>query len=159
MTPRAHRPLPTRLQAALAVLLAAALIAPAAAYAAKRYSVSAGGTVKYHKREAKTKIVEQRGTVSGKPFGSGTLILRSKLAARKKLEYSIRLNTSRGSVWGNGTAALTVKGSSASYKGKLRIRGGSGSFKSIRSATLNVSGSGPANVRSTKVRITGSVVY
>lgn len=150
----------TPLRAIVALLLAALVIAPAAAYAATRYSVNAGGMVKYFKREAKTKIVEQRGKISGKPFGSGTLILRSKLAARKKLEYSIRLNTSRGSVWGNGTASLTTKGNNASYQGTLKVLGGSGSYKKIRKGTrLNVSGNGPANVRQTTVKITGSVVY
>lgn len=159
MTPRAHLPLLRSARSIALVLIAALLVAPAAAYAAKRYSVNASGTVKFHKREAKAKIVEQRGKVSGKPFGTGTLILRSKLAARKKLEYSIRLNTSKGSVWGNGTADLTVSGNTGTYKGKLRIRGGSGSYKNIKGSLLNVSGNGPANVRSTKVRISGSVVY
>ncbi|MFT4036322.1 MAG: hypothetical protein QM679_12185 [Patulibacter sp.] len=161
MTLHVQLPRIPRLRALASLLLAAALlIAPATASAGKRYAVNAGGTVKFYKREAKAKIVEQRGKVSGKPFGSGTLILRTKLAARKKLEYSIRLTTSKGAVWGNGTASLTTKGSNASYKGTLTIRGGDGTYKKIRKGTvLNVSGSGPANVRTTTVKITGSVVY
>ncbi|MEH3055408.1 MAG: hypothetical protein PGN13_15625 [Patulibacter minatonensis] len=144
---------------AVALVLCTLLAAPGVALAAKRYRVSASGTVKFVKREAKTKIVEQRGTVKGQPFGTGTLTLRTKLAARKKLEYSIRFASKAGDVWGNGTAALEVSGSSATYKGTLKIQGGDGRYKGIGASTLTVSGSGPANVKTTNVRISGTVSY
>ncbi|MFT4036362.1 MAG: hypothetical protein QM679_12385 [Patulibacter sp.] len=154
--------IPRSTPARAATMLAAATLAavPVTAVAATKRSVNASGTVKYHHREAKAKIVEQHGTVKGQPFGTGALVLRSKLAARKKLSYSIRLTTKSGAVWGNGTADLTVTGTKASYKGTLRILGGNGSYKKISHSVLNVSGSGPANLRDdTTVRITGSVTY
>lgn len=129
------------------------------AWAASTKSVSASGTVKYVKREAATKKIEQRGKVAGKPFGSGTLTLRSKLAARKTLEYSVTLRTSRGTVTGAGRATLKASGSQANYSGYLNVTGGSGAYKRIKRAKLKVTGRGDSTARSTTVRISGSVRY
>ncbi|MCK9249741.1 MAG: hypothetical protein M0P31_12315 [Solirubrobacteraceae bacterium] len=149
--------------ARVALLLTVAVpvggIAASSASARSTKSVNAGGTVKYVKRDAKRKIVEQSGTVTGRPFGKGTLKLRSKLAGRKKLEFSIRLKTSRGTVWGHGTASLSVSGSRSKFTGTVRIDRGSGAYRKITRRTLKVTGSGDDSARSTKVRFTGRVRY
>lgn len=129
------------------------------AWAAKSYSVKANGTVKLHHREPATKTIEQRGTVRGTPFGSGSLVLRSKLVARKKLSFSVRLTTKSGVVRASGTADVSASGSKSSFRGTMRIDSGSGSYRKISRRTLNVSGSGDAQSRSTVVNIAGSIRY
>jgi hypothetical protein len=148
------------LRTGAAVVAATVVVTGAStAWAASTRTVSASGTVKYVKREASTKKIEQRGTVNGSPFGRGTLVLRSKLAARKTLEYSVTLTTSRGRVTGAGRATLKASGSQADYSGTLRITGGSGAYRGISKRTLKVTGRGDSTARSTTVRISGSVRY
>lgn len=147
-----------RAGATLAVA-AVAVTGAGTAWAASTKSVSASGTVKYVKREASTKKIEQKGDVSGRPFGNGTLTLRSKLAARKTLEYSATLRTSRGTVTGAGQATLKASGSQADYSGYLNVTGGTGAYKGINRAKLKVTGRGDSTARSTTVRISGSVRY
>jgi hypothetical protein len=148
----------SRVAVATAVVALAGLGA-SSAWAASTHGVSASGTVKLVKREPATKKIEQRGPITGSPFGRGTLVLRSKLAARRVLEYSIRLNLPGGTVDGTGRANLTASGSQADYRGTVRITGGSGRYRRISRSTLNVSGRGDSTARSTTVRITGSVRY
>jgi hypothetical protein len=145
---------PVALAGAVAVLAGA----PAAS-AAKTYKVSASGKVKLTKREPATKKIEQKGTVTGTPFGKGTLTLRSRLAGRKQLEYSIRLVTAHGVVTGSGTATLKASGSQADYVGTMRITGGTRKYARISRSTLRVSGVGDSAARTTTVRITGSARY
>jgi hypothetical protein len=146
---------------ALAAVAAVALVGvvPAAASAARTYSVTASGTVKLTKREPATKKIEQKGTVTGQPFGKGTLTLRSRLAGRKQLEYSIRLVTPHGTVTGSGAATLRASGSQADYVGTLRITGGTRRYAKIRRSTLRVAGRGDSAARTTTVRITGRARY
>lgn len=143
---------------ALAVAVAALAGAPAAS-AAKTHKVSASGKVKLTKREPATKKIEQRGTVTGTPFGKGTLTLRSRLAGRKQLEFSIRLVTRHGVVTGSGTATLKASGSQADYRGTIRITGGSRRYAKIRRSKLRVSGVGDSAARTTTVRISGRARY
>lgn len=140
-------------------MLVLAATGASSAWAASSKRVSASGTVKYVSREASTKKITQRGTVKGSPFGTGTLTLRSKLAARKVLEYSVTLKTSRGTVTAAGRATLTAAGSQASYRGTLNVTGGTGAYKGIRRTKLNVTGNGDSTARKTTVRISGSVTY
>ncbi|MFA4928520.1 MAG: hypothetical protein WC558_08385 [Patulibacter sp.] len=142
-----------------AIAVAATLVAVPSADAAKTYKVAASGQVKLTKREPATKKIEQKGTISGAPFGRGTLTLRSKLAGRKLLEFSIRLVTPHGTVTGNGTATLKASGSQADYSGQLKITGGTRRYASITRSNLRVSGVGDSAARTTTVRITGSARY
>lgn len=146
---------------AVAAVAAAAIVgtSPVPASAASTYKVSASGKVKLTKREPATKKIEQRGPVTGSPFGRGTLTLRSRLAARRVLEYSIRLVTANGVVTGSGRATLKAGGSQADYSGTLTITGGSGRYKRVSRSNLRVSGVGDSAARTTTVRITGSVRY
>ncbi|WP_320670853.1 hypothetical protein [Patulibacter defluvii] len=141
---------------ATAVLL---LSGAGTAWAASSKQVNASGTVKLHHREPATKKIEQRGSVRGTPFGSGSLTLRSKLAARKKLAFSVRFSTRAGAVVGSGTATVSTSGSRSSFRGTLRITGGSGRYRGISRSTLTVSGSGDSSSRSTTVRFSGRVRY
>lgn len=144
---------------ALAAVAAAALIGAPAASAAKTYKINASGQVKLTKREPATKKIEQKGTVTGSPFGRGTLTLRSKLAARRTLEFSIRLVTPHGTVTGTGRATLKASGSQADYTGTVRITGGTRRYSRISRSNLRVSGVGDSAARTTTVRITGSARY
>ncbi len=154
--PRRYRTVPLT-----AVLVSGALLATPAVAAAKTksYRVSASGKVSLTKREPATKKIEQRGTVSGTPFGRGTLTLRSRIAGRQQLEFSIRLVTPKGTVTGTGTATLKASGSQANYSGTLRITDGPRASRSIARSTLRVSGVGDSAARTTTVRITGTVRY
>lgn len=153
--------LPVTRRAPLTAVLVASLAAGGAgtAWAASSRSVSASGTVKLHHREPATKTIEQRGTVSGKPFGKGSLTLRSKLVARKKLSFSVRLRTAKGTVTGNGTATVKASGNRSSFRGTLRILAGSGAYRRISRTTITVAGTGDSTSRSTAVRFSGRVRY
>lgn len=145
--------------AVLSAAMVAALAGAPGASAAKSHKVSASGKVKLTKREPATKKIEQKGAVTGTPFGKGTLTLRSRLAGRKQLEFSIRLVTRAGTVTGSGRATLKASGSQADYVGTVRITGGTRRYARIRRSTLRVTGVGDSAARTTTVRISGRARY
>jgi len=155
-----RRPLPARLGVASLAAIAAAGVA-AAPYAvaakAKTRTLSASGElVRTAKPSALSSV--QAGTVTGKPFGSGRMTLRSSLK-QATVTSTFTLQTSAGLVRGRATARLTLDGDTATYKGTARITSGTRRYRGATGSNIRFTGKGPVSAKRTKITLSGAVRY
>ena len=99
-----------------------------------RHSVSIKGVTKTVASTAQG-TVEDRGTLTGKPFGKGSIVLLGTLA-QGKLTATFRLLFPDGSVLGTATAPFTIDGSGIDFVGTARFTGGTGAYRGITSGAL-----------------------
>jgi hypothetical protein len=102
--------------------------------------------------------VEDHGTVTGTPFGRGTIVLAGTLA-NGRLEGTFRLTYPRGSVIGTVSMPFTVSGNDIEFKGTSRITGGTGIYRGITSGRLAASGSNTLDGQNGTMVVTGSARY
>jgi hypothetical protein len=142
--------------AGLLVLVAAT--APVA-FAAKTKSraLSASGELERTAKPGPLQTV-QAGTVRGTPFGSGKMVLRSKLK-QARVTSTFTLTTRAGRVSGRATARLTLDGDTATYRGTATITSGTRRYRNATAANIKFSGKGPVSAKNTKVSFTGRVRY
>ena len=93
--------------------------------------------------EARTRMVqsgtpgqiEDRGTVTGTPFGRGRVTLTGRLTAGR-FEGTFRLLFKRGSIAGTATMPYTISGNRISFNGTARFTSGTGAYRGITSGAL-----------------------
>ncbi len=153
-----QRVLPTRLGiASLAVIAAAGVTAAPIALAAKTRTLSASGQlVRTAKPSALSSV--QAGTLTGRPFGSGRMVLRSTLK-QATVTSTFTLTTSAGLVRGRATARLTLDGDTATYKGTARITSGTRRYRGASGSNIRFTGVGPVSAKRTKITLSGRVRY
>ena len=100
----------------------------------------------------------QAGTVKGKPFGSGQMVLRSSLK-QATVTSTFTLTTSAGIVRGRATARLTLDGDTATYKGTARITSGTRRYRGVTGSNIRFTGVGPVSAKRTKITLSGFVRY
>ena len=100
----------------------------------------------------------QAGTVRGAPFGSGRMVLSSKLD-RAIVTSSFTLQTSAGLVRGRARARLTLDGDTATYKGTATITSGTRRYRNATGSNITFTGVGPVSAKSTKITLRGFVRY
>jgi hypothetical protein len=83
--------------------------------------------------------LEDHGTVTGTPFGRGTVVLVGRLQGGR-LDATFRLRLRHGSVLGTATLRFTVADGRISFRGTARLTAGTGAFRGIASAPLRVEG-------------------
>lgn len=129
-----------RPSAALLAVAAAWLVMPSAAHAR-----TATRTVAVH-MDAQTKSVvtppplpdvEDRGTISGTPFGRGTIDLFAHFDGTH-VTVRFTLTTQRGTVRGTADVTLTVNAPDIALAGTAKITGGTKRFRGIRGTGLRV---------------------
>ena len=155
-----HRLLPTRFGvASLAAIAAAGVTAAPFAVAAKTKSrtLSASGQLVRTAKPAALSSV-QEGTVTGRPFGSGKMVLRSKLK-QATVTSTFTLTTKAGLVRGRATARLTLDGDTAHYKGTARITSGTRRYRGATGSSIRFTGVGPVSAKRTKITLSGRVRY
>jgi hypothetical protein len=155
-----HRLLPTHFGvASLAVVAAAGVTATpyAIAASAKTRTLSASGQLVRTAKPAALQSV-QEGTVSGRPFGSGKMILRSKLK-QATVTSTFTLTTSAGLVRGRATARLTLDGDTATYRGTATITSGTRRYRGATGSNIRFHGVGPVSAKRTKISLSGRVRY
>jgi hypothetical protein len=81
--------------------------------------------------------VEDRGTVTGKPFGSGSLVLLGTFR-ESTLDGTFRLRFKDGSVTGAVSLPFTISGNEIDFAGTGRFTGGTGAYRGISGGGLQV---------------------
>jgi hypothetical protein len=79
--------------------------------------------------------VRDRGTVSGKPFGKGTVELNGSLAGGR-LTATFRLLFQAGSIVGTADMPFTIANGEIDFNGNVRLTAGTGAYRGITSGAL-----------------------
>jgi hypothetical protein len=79
--------------------------------------------------------VEDHGTLTGTPFGKGTIVLVGKFVDGR-LEASFRLTFARGQIVGTTSMPYTISGNEIDFNGFSRFTAGTGAFRGIKSGEL-----------------------
>jgi hypothetical protein len=102
--------------------------------------------------------VEDHGTVTGKPFGKGTIVLVGALA-NGRLQGTFWLTYPRGSVVGTTSMPFTISGNEIDFAGTSRITGGTGAFRGIRSGALKTRDHNTLDGQNGTLSVVGSATY
>jgi hypothetical protein len=120
-------------------------------------AVSVTGNTRTVKSPAPS-TVEDRGTVRGTPFGSGTVVLTGKFADGR-LTGRFRLTFPRGSVLGTVSMPFTIAGDEITFDGTGRFIGGTGAFRGITSGELHVHDHNRLDGQSGTLSVSGRATY
>jgi hypothetical protein len=102
--------------------------------------------------------IEDRGRVSGTPFGRGRVTLVGRFRSGR-FEASFRLLYRRGSVSGTASLPFTISGDRISFSGRARLTGGTGAFRGIRGRRLRVRDTNTLDGQSGRLSVEGSMTY
>jgi hypothetical protein len=102
--------------------------------------------------------VEDKGTVTGRPFGAGQVDITGTLADGL-LDGAFRMTFPRGEVRGSVHMAFTISGTQITFRGRSRITGGTGAFRGIRGHGLDTTDTNTLDGQNGKVAVEGSVRY
>lgn len=103
-------------------------------------------------------VVVDRGTVTGTPFGKGTIVLTGSLAGGR-LEGAFRLTFKDGSVIGTTSMPFTITGNEIDFAGTSRITGGTGAYRGITSGALATRDHNTTDGQNGTLSVTGSARY
>jgi N-acetylglucosamine-6-sulfatase len=103
-------------------------------------------------------LVEDRGTITGKPFGKGTIELVGRLAGGR-LEARVRMHFPRGDVMGQVSAPFTIEGDKIIFEGTARVRHGSGAYRGITSGTIRIRDVNTLDGQNGVITVDGFVTY
>ena len=123
----------------------------------KRHALRVDGRTKTVASPAPGVVVD-RGTVTGTPFGKGTIVLNGTLAGGR-LEGTFRLTFPRGSVIGATSMPFTITGDEIDFAGTSRITGGTGAYRGITSGALTTRDHNTIDGQNGTLAVTGSVRY
>ena len=82
-------------------------------------------------------FVEDKGTITGTPFGDGTIDLQGTLA-NGRLDGTFRILLADGEVIGTVSAPFTTSGNEIDFVGTGTLIGGTGAYRGITSGTLDI---------------------
>jgi hypothetical protein len=103
--------------------------------------------------------VEDHGTVSGTPFGNGSIVLVGTLATGR-LTGTFRLVFPQGSIAGNVSMPFTISGGKISFRGTARLVSGTGAYRGISSGELQVRDTNTVpDGQSGRLSVQGSATY
>jgi hypothetical protein len=123
----------------------------------RRHAVAFRGRT--HSVQAATPgTIEDHGTVSGRPFGRGTIVLVGRLA-NGRLEGTFRLTFRRGSIVGTVSAPFTVSGGTIDFRGAARFTGGTGAFRGISSGALPVHDTNTLDGQNGRLTVGGAATW
>jgi hypothetical protein len=102
--------------------------------------------------------VEDHGTVSGTPFGKGSIVLVGTFGGGR-LTATFRLTFPRGSVIGTTSMPFTISGNEISFHGTSRFTGGTGAYRGISSGALETSDHNTLDGQHGTLSVVGSAKY
>jgi hypothetical protein len=102
--------------------------------------------------------VEDRGTVTGTPFGRGTVTLVGSLRDAR-LEGTFRLLFARGSITGTVSMPFTISGNEIDFRGTARLTAGTGAYRGISSPELQARDHNTLDGQSGTIAVDGSATY
>jgi hypothetical protein len=102
--------------------------------------------------------VHDRGTVTGTPFGDGTVDLVGTLA-NGRLTGTFRLTYRKGSVLGTVDAPFTITGGTIDFQGTARLTGGTGAYRGITSGARTLTDPNTLDGQHGSLTVAGRVRY
>jgi hypothetical protein len=103
-------------------------------------------------------MIEDHGTVSGRPFGNGTAVLVGSLAGGR-LAATVRLLFDDGEVRGTVDMPFTITDGRIAFRGTVRLTGGTGAYRGITSGALQAVGSNTLDGQNGRQSWSGSARY
>lgn len=102
--------------------------------------------------------VEDHGTLTGTPFGKGSIVLVGRLA-NGRLNATFRLLFKRGSIIGSTSMPFTITGNEIDFVGTSRFTAGTGAFRGISSGDLDTHDHNTLDGQSGVLSVVGSTTY
>jgi hypothetical protein len=122
----------------LLVVAAAVAFVPAASAkpATSRHSVDVVGMTK-STGSPSPGVIEDQGTVTGKPFGAGTIKVLATFVDQDTMTGTFKIHTSRGSASGTVDTQYVIEGNEITFTGTAAFTGGTGRYKGITGKKLD----------------------
>jgi hypothetical protein len=102
--------------------------------------------------------VEDRGRVTGAPFGAGRIVLDGSLAGGH-LTATFRILYAHGSVVGTAAMPFTVADGKIHFRGTSRFTGGTGAYRGITSGALTSKDDNTLDGQNGRVSVRGTARY
>ena len=115
-----------------------------------------GRTREVHSHLAGT--IEDHGTLIGKPFGGGSIVLVVRLV-NGRAEGTFRLLFARGSIVGRASLPFMISGNRISFAGTAHFTGGTGIYRSVTSGGLDVHDHNTLDGRHGMLTVDGFATY
>jgi hypothetical protein len=80
--------------------------------------------------------LQDQGTVSGRPFGEGTIDLLIDFEGSSSVTGSFRIDAAKGSVFGTVAMDYVISGSEITFDGTAAFTGGTGRYRGIEGEDL-----------------------
>ena len=102
--------------------------------------------------------IEDRGTVTGSPFGRGRVTLIGSLAGGR-FDGGFRMAFKRGSITGTALMPFAISGNNIAFNGTARITGGTGAYRGITSGRLPARDTNTLDGQNGRIWVDGYVRY
>jgi hypothetical protein len=102
--------------------------------------------------------IEDHGTISGTPFGSGRIALVGRLGGGR-LTATFRLLFARGSILGTASLPFAISGREIDFAGTARFTAGTGAFRGISSGALRVHDHNTLDGQNGRLSVDGVATY
>jgi hypothetical protein len=123
----------------------------------KRHDVAIQGATK-SVDPATPGTIEDHGTLTGTPFGKGSIVLVGKFADNR-FTGTFRLTFKRGSVLGATDLAYVIADGTITFDGFSRFSGGTGAFRGITSGALKTHDTNTLDGQNGRLSVTGGASY
>lgn len=124
----------------------------------KRRDVSVSGNTKSVGFSESGQIHDQ-GTITGKPFGSGTVDLLATFGANSTMTADFTITNGRGSAFGTVATTYVISGSEITFTGTAEITGGTGRYRGIKGTGLEVYDHNTTDGQNGTLKLTGKVRF
>jgi hypothetical protein len=101
----------------------------------KQHTVTLSGTTR-NVGAPEPDTLQDQGTVSGRPFGDGTIDLLIRFEGSSSVTGSFRIDAARGSVFGTVAMEYAISGSEITFNGTADLTGGTGRYRGIEGEDL-----------------------
>lgn len=103
--------------------------------------------------------IHDQGTITGKPFGSGTVDLLATLGPNQTMTAEFTIANRRGSAFGTATTTYAVSGSEITFTGTASLDGGTGRYRGITGTNLKVYDHNTLDGQNGTLTLTGKVRF
>jgi hypothetical protein len=124
----------------------------------RRHRVSVDGKTKMIKTPTTPGTIEDHGTVSGTPFGKGSVVIVVTLKDGKATG-TFRMLFGKGSITGTIDMPFTISGGEIDFRGTARITAGTGAYRGISSGALRAHDHNTLDGQNGVVTLTGFARY
>jgi hypothetical protein len=123
-----------------------------------RHSVKVQGKTRTVTTPATPGTVEDHGTLTGTPFGKGSIVLVGTFG-NGRLTGTFRLTFPRGSIIGTTSMPFTFAGNQINFHGTSRFTGGTGAYRGISSGALDTRDTNTLDGQSGRLSVVGAATY